>query len=142
MKARGDAISAVAYVGAELGSLVLNCSLTLLTAGFYYAVIMATSGWLVAYRTVLLVILAIAAVVFVFHVVKRLFLLRLLFAVVLTPPDPNAKITVGDPKKPLLAMGPFGNAGTAQPAATPGSPPASSHQAAADQDGPAGRLEK
>jgi hypothetical protein len=123
-KARGDVLAGVAYIGAELGSLVLNCTLALLAVGFYYAIVTTSSSWVVTYRTVLLIITVIALIVFVFHIVKRLVLLRLLYMLILTPPDANAKVTVGDPKKPGLNVGPA--ATTAAPAAQtsgPATPP-------------------
>ena len=100
LKARGDALSATAYIGAELGSLIINCSLALLTAGFYYAVITATSGWLATYHTLLLIVVMVALIVFVFHIFKRMLLLRLLFAMVLTPPTVDVKASLAPTANP------------------------------------------
>jgi hypothetical protein len=100
VKAHEDALSAAAYAGVQLGSLILNCWLATIFLAIAYFVSAASSGLLATYRAPLLVVVVLALLVFLFHVVKRMVLLRILYTMVLHLPAGSVKPPVPDPAKP------------------------------------------
>lgn len=96
--ARTSTTLAIAYVGAQLGFLILNCSLAILGAACWYIVTLTPTGWVAQYRIVLLVVVIIAEALFIFRIAKRMVMLRLLYQLEVTPPQPTPNVASNAPQ--------------------------------------------
>lgn len=106
-KAKGDPLSAIAFVGAELGKMLVTCLIATLLAGSIYVIGTVATAWPSPYRTGAMVLLAIWFMGCVYHLGKRLLSLLLFYTEIYPPqifppaqPVPAAPPPVAPPKAP------------------------------------------
>jgi len=100
-KAKADAQASVAFIGAEIGMMIVSCWLSTLLAGCLYVVCTATPKWQPMLRGAVIAVLIVWFVGCVYHMVKRLLALRMLHLSVFPPQFGTPGIPT--PPKPATA---------------------------------------
>lgn len=84
-RSKSDAHAAVVYLGAQLAKMMLSCWFSLILVGCIFLVAIVSSGWLSTYRVAILVFLVMWLVGSVYHLLKRLLTILLLYTAVFEP---------------------------------------------------------